>query len=311
MYDADKIKITFEKHMEQSVHSIHQFENVPNNHVFKIETESQSYIFKVYAKCDWPENGKLPFVSRKLSEHKITHAKLFVFNRDDVNFPNGYLIEECLPGTTADRLTLSKEETLKLFEKLAVLISRVHQIKLTGYGYTGDGIAKYTTFSEFMHDVYKDNTANLTANGFIETTELAEVNKTICARLKAYDVFPSVLCHGDLSAKNILVNSNEITLIDWDDVQSLCWLADIARLTLWMKLNYDSDTADACRKVFLDHYETEHDKSTFFEIEDTLHVWYGLDYLAFFAGTPIEEKVKAHLHDSLRKCGLRLNICEK
>ncbi len=308
MYHADKIKITFEKDMEQSVHSIHQFENVTNNQVFKIETEYQSYIFKVYAKYDWPENGKLPFVSRKLSEHNITHAKLYVFNRDDMNFPNGYLIEKCLPGKTADQLKLSKEETLKLFKKLAELVSQVHQIKLTGYGYTGSGVAQYTTFSEFLYDVLKDNSANLTANRFIETMELTEVNKMIYARLKPYDIFPSVLCHGDLSTKNILVNSNEIALIDWDDVQSLCWVADIARLTLWMKINYDIDTADVYRKAFLDNYETEHNKSVFFEIEDTLHVWYGLDYLTFLKGTHIEGKVKTLLQDSLRKCELRLNI---
>lgn len=304
MYNIDLIKKTFQDQMHKEARSIHQFENVSNNYVFKIETDTEPYIFKVYAKRDWPENSKLPFVSRKLGEHKIPHAKLLAFNRDDENFPNGYLIEECLPGMTADRLMLSFDETLKLFEKLAGLISRVHQIKLTGYGYTGSGVAEYTTFSEFMYDVLKDNTLYLTTNGLIDTRELAEVNKSIYTRLKGCDVFPSVLCHGDLSTKNILVNSKEITLIDWDDVQSLCWLADIARLTFWMRMNYNSDTANACREVFLAHYVTEHDKSTFNEIEDTLHVWYGLDYLTFFTGTHMEEKVKTLLQDSRRKCGI-------
>ncbi len=298
------IKKTFEDQMHKKACSIYQFENIFNNYVFKVETETKPYIFKVYAKRDWPENGKLPFVSRKLSEYNIPHAELLVFNREDEIFPNGYLIEECLPGTTADRLALSQDETFKLYEKLAVLISRVHQIKLTGYGYTGNGIAKYTTFSEFMYDVLKDNTSNLTTNGLIETMELSEINKAIYARLKCCDVFPSILCHGDLSTKNILVDSNDIMLIDWDDVQSLCWMADIARLTLWMKLNYDSNIADTCRKAFLDNYETEYDKSAFFEIEDTLHVWYGLDYLTFFAGTNMEKKIKLLLQDSRRKCGI-------
>jgi len=304
----ENIKTTFEKHMKQSVQSIRQFDNITNNHVYKIESEYQYYIFKAYANYGWPENGKMPFVNCMLSQHRIDHAKLFVFSRDDMNFPNGFLIEECLPGTTADQLMLSKEEIIKLFKKLAVLVSQVHQIKMTGFGYTGNGIAQYSTFSKFMYDSLEDNTENLITSKLMETTEFEDVNKTISEKLKAYDIFQSVLCHGDLSAKNIIVNSSKITLIDWDDVQSLCWLADIARLTLWMKINYNSDDADDYRRVFLDQYETEQDKNTFYEIEDILHVWYGIDYLTFFIGKPLEKKIKELLKDSLKKCRLRLNI---
>ena len=310
MIDTDIIRKTFEKYIDQKVHSIHRFENVQNNNVYKINTELKPYIFKIFS-SGWPEAGKLLFVESKLAEHGIPHAKIYAYNRQDANIPHGFLIEECLPGTTADRHSMSTDEMFSLFKNLGALVSQIHQIELTGYGFIGGGVADYTTFSEFMYDSLKDNTADLTANRVIDTIEFMEVNKAICARLKAYDIFPSVLCHGDLSTKNILVYRNKITLIDWDDAQSLCWIADIARLTLWMKLNYDSDTADACRKVFLDHYETKHDKKAFKEIEDTLHVWYGLDYLTFFIGTPIAKKVIALLQNTQRKCGLRINICEK
>lgn len=299
MDNIDLIKRTFENQMRKSVDSIHQFENVPNNKVFKVEADCQSYIFKVYTNRNWPEDGKIPFVYQKLTELNIPHAKLFVFNREDENFPNGYLIEECLKGTTADRLTLSEKEIVSLFEKLAALISQVHTIELTNYGYTGGGEpAIWTTFSECMYDILSSNSSGLIANGFIGNEEFKKVSTAIYERLKYCDIFPSVLCHGDLSAKNILVNSNEITLIDWDDVQSLCWLADIARLTLWMKINYDQRTADACRKAFLDAYETKYYKNVFYEMEDTLHVWYGFDYLTFFTEGTVCEKVKTLLQDS-------------
>jgi Ser/Thr protein kinase RdoA (MazF antagonist) len=303
MTDINTIKQTFETQMQKKAVSVRQIEDVPNNSVFKVETESQSYIFKVYS-SGWPEEGKLPFVSRKLKEANIPHAEIYAYSRDGEYFPHGYIIEKRLPGTTADRLNLSHDETIESLKKLAAVVSRVHQIKLTGYGYTGSGIADYDTFSEYMFDVLNGNIPSLAGTGFMSAAELESLNQQLYEKLKACDVYPSVLTHGDLSAKNIMVHNNEITLIDWDDVHSLCWMADIARMTLWMKLGLDGDTAAAYLKVFFDHYETEHDKAAFYEMEDALHVWYGLDCLNHFKGSPMGEKIKKQLRESISKCGI-------
>jgi len=305
MHDIAWIKEIFEDQMHMEASAIHRFENVPNNSVFRIETGAGPYIFKVYAKRDWPEDGKIPFVYRKLTEHDIPHAQLFVFDREDARFPNGYSIEECLPGTTADRLALSESETLRLFEQLAALVSRIHRIGMTNYGYTGGGTpAVWTTFSAYMYDVLTDNAAGLIANGFMEAADLAGLNQAIYGKLKQYDLFPSVLCHGDLSAKNMLVNADEITLIDWDDAQSLCWITDVARLTFWMRIHYDGRLAAACKKTFLDSYETAHDKNAYCELEDVLHVWHGLDSLTFFTEGEICEKLEVLVRASRDRCGI-------
>ncbi|HCC51748.1 MAG TPA: hypothetical protein DEQ30_06540, partial [Porphyromonadaceae bacterium] len=217
----------------------------------------------------------------------------------------GYSIEEFLPGTTADRLTLSESQTVLLFEKLAVLVSRVHQIEMINYGYIGGGEpAIWETFSECMYDILNDNAESLVGNGFIEAKDLRIVNNAICERLKCCDILPSVLCHGDLSTKNIMVNSDEIMLIDWDDAHSLCWMADLARLTFWMKINYSERLAAVYRKAFLDRYTTAHNKDAFYELENVLHVWYALDYLTFFTQGEICEKVKTLLYSSRNKCGI-------
>jgi len=286
MNNTAVIQKTFETQMDIKTCSVCEFENVPNNRVFKVETESQAYIFKIYAKRDWPEDGKLPYIARKLEEYGIPHARLFVFERDDRHFPNGYLIEDCLPGTTADRLALSVEETVTLFETLAQLISKVHQIPVMNYGYIGSGTADWRTFSGFVDDMFDDCTTNLGKKFTIGALPLHEIRRMLHAKLKDCDGFPPVICHGDLSTKNILVRAGEVVLIDWDDAQSLCWAADIARLTLWMKLTYDKQAADTYRKAFLACYETPYDKSNFDELENYLHVWYGLDYLNFALATP-------------------------
>jgi hypothetical protein len=77
--DTDIITKVFERNIRQRVSSIHKFENVTNNSVYRIETELSSYIFKIY-KCGWPEEGKLLFVEKKLTEYNIPHAKIFFYN---------------------------------------------------------------------------------------------------------------------------------------------------------------------------------------------------------------------------------------
>ena len=302
----DTIIQTFETQTGQKVRSIRRFENVANNAVYKIETDAKPYIFKIYAKRDWPEDGKLQFISRKLDEINIPHAKILTFTRNDANFPNGCLIEECLPGTTADRLALSPGELSEMYHRLAAQMSRVHRIKMQNFGYTGDGSpAIWPTFSECMYDVMLGDTPR----GPFDDSEFETAAKQIRKRLEPCDKFPSVLCHGDLSAKNILVNNNDITLIDWDDAQSLCWMADAARLTFWMKLEY-GDTAAVYRKTFLDSYETAHGKDAYYELEDILHVWYGIEYCGWFYGKSQHqhEKTKALLRKSLKNCGMSWDI---
>lgn len=302
-HNIDIITEVFESNMKQSIRMVHRFENVPNNSVYRVDTELRSYIFKIY-KIGWPEEGKLLFIDKKLTEHGIPHAKIFVYNRDNAEFTNGYLIEECLPGTTADRLALSKNQTIDLFKKLGALVSHIHQIKLTGFGYIGSGVADWSKFSDFMYNTFDENTNNLLAQNLVKRAEIEAVWDEIYQRLKVCDKYPPVLCHTDLSTKNVLINEDSITLIDWDDAYSLCWVADIAHLTLWMKQEYGSN-AEVYRAAFLDNYKTEHDLNDFYETEDLLHVRYGLENLNYFIGTPQYNSFKAILRDSLVKCGMK------
>lgn len=281
----DNVRKTFGDSLGISSCFIHGLDGVSNNRVFIIEAEKKSCIFKIYAQADWPEDGKLPFVAQKLDEYKIAHARLYDSSRENEAFPNGYLIEELLPGITANKLNLTQDENIRLYEKLAAVVSEVHKIRLINYGFIGgNGIADWTSMSDYIYDFFGDSTSCLREKNIIEPVKLNYIRQKLYEEIKACDCYPPVLCHGDLSTSNILVNADDIIIIDWDDAQALCWMADIARLTYWMKLRYDESSYTAYRNAFLKRYETEYDKSAFDKLENAFHIWFGLDYLNFAAG---------------------------
>lgn len=288
--------------LQTKIISINQCDNITNNMVYIVETITGSYIFKIYNNKSWPEDRKLSFVSKKLSESGIPHAKIITYNRDDSYFTNGFLIEECLPGFTADKRLLAIEEEISLYKKLAKLVSNLHQIRLVNCGYIGSGEAKSESLSAFVEESYEYHINNLIKYNLFSNEELVKIKDKLIAKFDQCSHIPPVLCHGDLSKKNIMIGtSDDITLIDWDDAQSLCWMADVARLTLWMSLNYDKDNAGILRDVFLENYTTTGDKNIFYDFEEAFHVWLGLDYLNFFVGTPQYEKTLTFFRNVITK----------
>ena len=119
-----------QNHFGCSADKIERIQSAVNNFVYAFTVAENDYFLKLYRSKDWPEEGKIPFVYRCLSQNSIPCAGLVAYKRDDEIYPNGYLIERKVPGIAADKTRLDIEQETQLYARLAELVSAVHGIRI-------------------------------------------------------------------------------------------------------------------------------------------------------------------------------------
>ena len=301
MVEADAMMDTVEnivkKHFGCSADEIRKIENATNNFVYSFTAAGESFFLKLYRNKDWPETGKIPFVYQNLLQKSIPCAQQVAYNRDNEVYPNGYLIEREIQGTAADKIQLSREEEIRLYAQMAELVSSVHDIRIHRFGYIGSGIADCDGFTDFLEDEFDGLGSRL--KDAVSETQLKTLKEKVLDIIHDYEDLPSVLCHGDLSTKNVIIrNDGEISLIDWDDAMALNWMADVSRLTFWMKQNYSEQEYILYRDIFLEHYRTIYRKDQFDTFENAYHIYVALDFLAFsikVGNQEMESRLKNYL----------------
>ncbi len=278
--ERETIEHIIERQFGCSADEIGAIENVTNNYVYPVTAAGKQYFLKLYRSKDWPEEGKIPFVYRCLSQNKIPHAELVAYRRDDETYPNGYLIERKIQGTAAGKIQLDTEQETGLYAKLAELVSSVHEIRINNYGYIGSGVGCYGSIIDFFEDEFDRFEDAL--KDTISEIQLKKLKEKFLGIMHDFEDLPSILCHGDLSKKNVMMQDNgEISLIDWDDAMALNWMADVSRLTFWMKQSYSGQEYALFRNTFLEHYRTSDRKAEFDVFESTYHLYSALDSLVF------------------------------
>lgn len=299
----NKIKSISENILNRKIIKIEQIQNPTVNTLFKLSTEKDAYIFKLYKQKDWPENGKLKFVNKKLIESNINCAKLIMFDRDNPDFPKGYSIEEFIEGQNAKEIEFNRDEGKAFYKKLAEYISRLHRIKMSGFGYIGSGIPDYEALDEFFTDDMEDRFGWFYKENILDEKLLNEIKSVFLNAVKV-NPFPPVLCHGDISTKNIIISpgkysekypEKELILLDWDDAMAYNWVADLSRMTYWMRFYYNEYEYRLYREAFLENYKSEHDAAVFDSLEKSYHLYFGLDYMSFEKSGVMFERYREYL----------------
>ena len=290
----ETVKQIIRTHFGCDTDEIGKIRNITNNSVYFFTIAGKHYYLKLYRSKNWPEKGKVPFVYQRLSQNHIRSAELIAYNRDNEMYPNGYLIECEIQGTAADKILLDREQEIGLYIKLAELMSSVHSIRIPNYGYIGSGIASHNGMTDFLEDEFDGIDDSL--EGIVPEKQLKKMKAKVLDTMHNYEDLPSVLCHGDLSKKNVIIcDDGEISLIDWDDAMALNWMADVSRLTFWMRQNYSNQEYGLLRNVFLEHYRTTHRKAQFDAFESAYHIYIALDFLIFsirVGNTETENRLK-------------------
>lgn len=268
------------KHFGCRADEIGKVQNATNNFVYFFSAAGNPYFLKLYRSKNWPEEGKVSFVYRSLSQNHIPCAELIAYCRNDEAYPNGYLIERKIQGTAADKIHLDSERETRLYGKLAELVSSVHGIRMQNFGYIGGGIANYPCMTDFFADEFDGFDEKL--KDILSKAQLKKLKETVLDTMRDYADLPSVLCHGDLSMKNVILRDHgELSLIDWDDAMALNWMADVSRLTFWMKQRYREKDYARLRSAFLAHYRASSRKDRFDDFESAYHIYAALDFLIF------------------------------
>ena len=285
------------EYLKHGADQLKPFENVPNNSVYSFESGGESYIFKLFRSKYWPEDDKLQFVNETLCRYNIPCAELIVFTRDDPAYPNGYLIERKLEGVTADKVTFTQEEEAAFYKKLAGLVSEFHSIHVKEFGYLGGG---EDSMGAFFEDEFDERVESLEEKGVYTAEELRNMKDILMNTFKRFDDLPPVLCHGDLSKKNVMVQeSGNLVLIDWDDAMGYNWMADIARFTFWMKMTYSEPAYSLFRGAFLEGYRGAR-KDEFDIFEKAYHIYNALDNLVYAINVG-DEKMTAFTKEYLKQ----------
>jgi aminoglycoside phosphotransferase (APT) family kinase protein len=109
------------------------------NDTYKIETEDRAFVVKVF-KRDWPEEGKLQWIERHLTQYEVPHARLVHYSRNDLYFPHGFLISEYIEGQNAlDAMAGGSLSLETYYSQIGALLRLAHQIPARQYGYIGHG----------------------------------------------------------------------------------------------------------------------------------------------------------------------------
>src|SRR3989344_1083887 len=252
-----------ENDLKTKVISINRMEAGEVSFVYKIKIKDGGILItKVFRSHEFiPSKDKLEWIEGQLEKHRIPFAKTYKLDSSSNIFPNGYMIQEFIEGKSGFDLIINEEMSFgEYFNKLVILLQKVHQIPIDGYGAIKNGKGEYKTFYESKLNYTKslrERMKDLDVDEYMHEAALKAVEE-----LKKYEyLFKPVLVHGDPPPVNgIITKDGELILIDWDNAGSGIWITEYAGLTykgayMWQSKLSEEERNKIIKKSFKNYYK--------------------------------------------------------
>ncbi|HEX6624817.1 MAG TPA: aminoglycoside phosphotransferase family protein [Pyrinomonadaceae bacterium] len=262
------------------------------NRVYKVSTEAGgAFVVKVFRYADWPEEGKLSCVERKLTERGVPHPRLIHVSRDADLFPHGFSVTEHVEGHDCAAAIAGGDLSIADYCRgIGSLLRKVHAVGFDRFGHLAncEGTDEDFVEAKLAYEV-NDRLGEIDAAA-LPPTDLAPRIEDKVRRLLAPFArrFAPVLVHSDAAPRNaILTDAGEFVLADWDEALASIALEDYAKLTYLLFHAHDAPRLDAeargvVRGSFFEGYgETGFDADETRAIEDALHTIQAADYLSY------------------------------
>lgn len=283
------------------VQDVTQLTNGEVNYVFRVETEKQIFVIRIFRQPSTHAAEKLLWIEGQLSQRGIAHAKIIYITPTHPIFKNGWMLQEYVEGVSGWDYMQDTRKLPEFYQKLGQVLAQMHAIPLERFGDINNGKGEHENYIEanerYVHSVLEKLKPVVTLPVDCEVKMVQELG-----RLRAIESkLKPVLVHTDANPGNCIVTSEgELVLIDWDNARGLFWVQDLAYLTATEKYreawgDFREDRSDSIRANFLaGHGLGEFTIEEIMLIEQWSHIIQGLnwlDYLHFMQGD-LEEASK-------------------
>lgn len=255
------------------------------NTVFEVELDNgQRVVVRIFRSKRWPEDGKLEWISNKLTEFQIPTAKILYSSRDDKYFPKGFMVQEFIDGEIVQNVAGKKITYADYYSQLGLLMSHVHKIQLPQFGYIGHGTGNHASLLNYIDrdiDMFFGRIEPIMDKIALDIEVFKE---KIFEGLEAISQLSHVLTHNDLSPNNVMLDSKgELVLIDWDNAVSHVWINDFGVMTYWMRYRHQNESErEEYIRLFLASYKADMSHSEIRKLEKILHLIQALNLLGYY-----------------------------
>jgi len=261
------------------------------NRVFEVEAAGRAFVLKVFAFAGWPEEGKLPWVETRLTEHGVAHARLIHYTRGAEFFPHGFSLSERVAGANCKQaIRDGRLDRFAYLELAGRYLRGVHAVGPPRYGYLGDGRGTLDDYVGWVvGNELEDRARELEGAPGVAPDSCARAARRVEKLLRRFeDRFRPSLVHADATPKNALLDdAGRFVLVDWDEALAAPWVWDYTHLAYWHSYMLPRgglaprDVARVRAAFFRGRGAPEFDDRELDALELAMHTVEALDILSF------------------------------